>query len=116
MRWFVEGDAIAEGERFIDDANTIKANDYVLTNFRAGLESERWSALLYVENALDQDTPLSGGTGPGTIFATFRAATIVAPGSAVPFRGIFAPAFPTTYFANLPDPRQVGLRVMYRFR
>jgi iron complex outermembrane receptor protein len=115
LNWFIEGDVRHETERFIDDANTFKVDDHTLGNLRFGLEGEKWGAILFVDNVTDDDSPLSGGTGPGTVTAVFRTATLVAPGQPVAFRGVFAPRFPTSYFANMPDPRQIGLRVRYKF-
>ena len=43
-----------------------------LTNLRLGVESSRWSALVYVDNVADDRTIRSAGTGPGTVVGYFR--------------------------------------------
>jgi outer membrane receptor protein involved in Fe transport len=110
-----------EGKRFIEDDNTIWLDPYFLAGLRLGLESQHLSVQLFVDNLTDDRKVRSAGTGPGTVFAHFRTgittgapAPITAPTS-LALRSVFAPQIPTTVFANMPDPRTVGLRVSYKF-
>jgi outer membrane receptor protein involved in Fe transport len=95
--WFVEGDFEFQDERFADDRNTMVFPDYWLANFRVGVTNEAWDVIAYVDNAFDDDT-IKTGLADGDI-----------------------PYFQATQsFANkgtviLPDQRQFGLRVNYRF-
>lgn len=95
--WFVEGDFEFQDERFANDQNTMVLPDYWLANFRAGVTNDAWDVIAYVDNAFDDDT-IKTGFADGDI-----------------------PYFQATQaFANkgtviLPDQRQFGLRVNYRF-
>lgn len=100
-RWFIEMDAQLQGERYEDQWNTRKMDDYELANLRLGITSARWDALIYVNNVFDDDTILSTSSSPGNV----EVALID------PFT--FTPA--DTAGAALPDPRIVGLRFTYRF-
>ncbi len=110
-----------EGKRFIEDDNTIWLDPYFLTGVRLGLETEHLSLQLFVDNLSDDRKVKSAGTGPGTVFANFRTgittgapSPITAPAS-LALRSVFAPQIPTSVFANMPNPRTVGLRVNYKF-
>jgi outer membrane receptor protein involved in Fe transport len=118
----VDLDANWVDERFLEDDNTILLDSYYLGNLRVGIESEKWTALLYVDNFLDDDKIKSGGTGPGNSLADVRQAQVIAqlsaPTTPVNFRqpvGAFGLAIPTAVFATLPNPRTVGVRFNYKF-
>jgi outer membrane receptor protein involved in Fe transport len=124
--WFVDLDTNWIDERFAEDDNTILLDSYLLANLRFGLESEQWTAILYIDNLTDDDTIKSGGTGPGNVFADVRAATVTggasalltaqgAPANLRSSLGAFGLGIPTGVFANLPAPRLVGLRFNYKF-
>lgn len=110
-----------EGERFIEDDNTIWLPSYFLAGLRLGLENEKFNVQLFIDNLTDDRKVKSAGTGPGTVFANFR--TGIVTGAPTPptaptslsARSVFAPQIPTTVFANMPDPRTIGLRVSYKF-
>lgn len=110
-----------EGERFIEDDNTIWLPSYFLAGLRLGLENEKFNIQLFVDNLTDDRKVKSGGTGPGTVFANFRTGIVTGaptpPGAptSLSARSVFAPQIPTTVFANMPDPRTIGLRVSYKF-
>jgi iron complex outermembrane receptor protein len=101
VRLFIEGDVQAQGERYIDIWNRNKLDDFVLGNLRLGLTSDRWDALLYVDNVGDDDTVLSGNSNPGDV-----AQSLLDPTN-------FSPA--DTVGGTLPDPRVVGVRFTWRF-
>lgn len=119
---FVDVDANWVDERFTEDDNTILLESYYLANLRIGLENEKWSALLYVDNLLDDDKIKSGGTGPGNALADVRQAQVVAqlatPTTPANFRSpvaAFGLAIPTAVFADMPNPRTIGVRFNYKF-
>ena len=102
MDWFLDANATWEDERFVDENNTAKFEDYWLVDARLGLTGERWEAIAYVENVFDDDTIRTGGTGPDF-------------GQQVTETGFLAGFGTTNFFGTLPDPRTVGLRATVRF-
>ena len=121
--WFVDLDTTYTDERFIEDDNTIWLEAYTNVDLRFGVGSDKWEAVLFVNNATDDDKVRSAGSGPANALATVRLnQTIGAVGALVPanMRSPFGGSplglrIPTQVFANMPDPRVVGLRVNYRF-
>ncbi len=93
-RWVIEADAQYRSRRFVDEANLAELPSYTLTNVRAGLEAERWSVLLYVDNVLDEDA----------IQTAQRYIDVGTPDNFVPRR---------SYLALLPKPRTWGVRFAY---
>jgi outer membrane receptor protein involved in Fe transport len=116
LTWSIGVDAQYQDERFLEDDNAVVLDSYWLGNVRFGLEGERWSAIAYVNNVTDDDTVRSAGGGPGITRGTWRfgLATGLQPGVS-PSGVVAAPRLPTTYFANMPDPRVYGLRLGFRF-
>ena len=72
--------------------------------FRLGLRSDSWEILAYAENAFDDDTIRS------SFGNTFNAGI-----SFVPFPAPATFVLPLNQTPILPDGRQVGVRVNYRF-
>jgi iron complex outermembrane recepter protein len=101
VRFFIEGDMQAQGERFLDQWNRVKLDDYVIGNLRIGLTSEKWDLAVFVNNVADDDTILSAINNPGIIDNYF-----FDPGS-------FSPS--DSAAVSLPDPRIIGLRFNFRF-
>ena len=101
VKFFIEGDASAQSERYVDIFNRVKLNDFVQGNVRVGLTADRWDVMLYVNNIGDDDTVLSANSAPGDVDQALFDATN------------FSPA--DTYTATMPDPRIFGLRFSYRF-
>lgn len=101
VRFFVEGDVQAQGERYIDIWNNTKLDDFVQGNIRLGLTSTQWDALLYINNVGDDDTVLAGNSNPGDVAQSLADPTN------------FSPA--NTVGVTLPDPRIVGVRFTWRF-
>ncbi len=95
--WFVEGDAQYQSSRFADTENTTEFDSYSKVNLRAGLTADNWEALIFIDNAFDDDTVTSGSEIPDfSQELTFP-----------------APAFIT--LGILPEKRQVGVRANYNF-
>ena len=115
----IDVDANWEDERFLEDDNTAYLNSYWLANVRIGLEGENWSAILYADNVMDDRTIRSAGSGPAIYASDFRLGFFnyfpPGPPGAPLSRGVFPPSIPTTIFANLPNPRVIGLRLNYKF-
>jgi len=125
---FVETDVIWQSKRYADITNNMWTDSYLELNFRVGFQSERWEALLYVNNLLDDDTVRFTGGGPGLgCCFTLGSSIDLNPGPELdPNPGdtdglLSEPRSPvmvdlplyTTAF--LPDPRVVGARFSYRF-
>jgi iron complex outermembrane receptor protein len=100
--WLAELSASYQDERFVDDDNFLKFDDYWLVDLRLGLASERTEIILYVDNLFDDDTLKSGGSGPDF-------------GEQVTQLGFTAGLGVPHWFGTLPDPRLFGIRVNYRF-
>ena len=101
VRFFVEGDAQAQSKRYVDIWNTYWLDSYVQGNIRLGLTSDKWDALIYVNNVTDDDTVLTANSNPGDVAQSLADPTN------------FSPA--DTLGATLPDPRLIGIRFTYRF-
>jgi outer membrane receptor protein involved in Fe transport len=100
--WFVGMDVVYQDERFFLPDNFVKFEDYWQLDFRVGLQNERWDALLYINNVLDDDTIRNGGSGPDF-------------GPAMGDMGFSAGLVKTHYFAPLTPPRVLGVRLNVRF-
>ena len=97
--WLVEGDGAFTDERFVNTDNTLALDSYWLFNFRAGLASERWEVIAYVDNAFDDTTARMGLDNIDNRYLAFGGAVLVPNGA--------------RYL--LPDPRTYGIRASYRF-
>jgi outer membrane receptor protein involved in Fe transport len=102
--WFLESDVVYQGKRFLNDSNSLALDSYSEVGFRLGLRSEQWEVLAYAENAFDDDTVRSSFAN------TYNLGLRVVPAPA-PFTFVL----PLNQTPILPDGRQVGLRVNYRF-
>ncbi len=100
--WFVEADASYTDKRYLDQDNFNYVDAYWLTNLRLGLQADRWDVLLFLDNALDDDTIRSGSSGPDFALQNTRL-------------GFTAGLGANSFFAILPEPRTLGLRSSYRF-
>jgi len=100
--WFIEGNAVFEDRRYIDQDNVQFFDDYWLFDTRAGFTGEKFEFLVYVDNVFDDDTIRTGGNGPD--FA-----------QQVTELGFTAGLGLVQYFGVLPPPRQVGARITLRF-
>ena len=100
--WFLEGDASYTDKRYMDQDNFSYFDSYWLTNLRVGLQADKWDILLFIDNALDDDTIRTGGSGPDFALQNTRL-------------GFTAGLGVNSFFGILPEPRTVGLRTSYRF-
>jgi outer membrane receptor protein involved in Fe transport len=100
--WFVQANAQYRGDRFTEEDNFQQFDSYWNLDLRFGVEAENWDALLYIDNALDDDTVKTGGPGPDF-------------GEQITELGFTAGLGVTHWFATLPTPRIIGVRANYRF-
>jgi len=111
---FLETDAFWQSKRFTGITNRVSTKAFLLMNLRWGLRGERWDALVYVDNLLDNDTVRSVGGGPGLgccfiLGSGLDLSTPPQPRSAVM---VDLPLYNTAF---LPDPRVIGMRLSYNF-
>ena len=99
--WFFQTNVAYTGERYTDENNLILLDDYITTDFRLGVSSDRLEFLIYVDNAFDDDT-VKSGQGISSIVNTFR-------------QGFFPPSPSDGFVVNLPDPRVIGFRGKVKF-
>jgi hypothetical protein len=100
--WFLEGDAVYSGKRYLDQDNFMYFDSYWLFNFRTGMQTDRWDVTVFLDNAFDDDTLRTGGSGPDFGLQTPRLG--------------FTAGFGTNgFFGIFPDPRTVGVRTNFRF-
>ena len=100
--WFIDVNANWEDERYLDENQFAKFDDYWRVDARLGLSGEQWEAIAYVDNVFDDDTILTGGSGPDF-------------GRQVSETGLLAGFGASHFFGVLPEPRTVGVRASYRF-
>lgn len=62
--WFLRGDYIYNSKTYIDVENLAYLGDLNLFNARLGVETEAWTAAVYVNNITNEDTPLLGSEFP----------------------------------------------------
>ncbi len=93
MDWFARADWFYQGKRFGDEGNLVFADAGSQINVRAGIQTDRYRAELFVRNLTDDDTPTAINRFRDLSFAT--------------------PLFDFSTFGyqvGLRDRRQVGLR------
>jgi outer membrane receptor protein involved in Fe transport len=56
--WFVRGDYVYNSKTWLDAENLTYVGDLNLLNGRIGLQKDSWTASFYVDNVLNDDTPL----------------------------------------------------------
>ena len=100
--WFTQLNAIFQDERFMDQDNFVKFEEYWVFDFQLGLSSDKLDVLFYVDNLFDEDTLKSGGSGPDF-------------GAGIRDRGFSACLVQTQFFGALPPPRIFGVRLNIRF-
>ena len=105
--WFLDTDVVYQDERWTSAFNTVKLDEYTVVDLRAGLASESIEAMFYIDNVFDEDTLQS--TFANTDNAGIRAVGI--PPGTPPFTFVL----PLNQTPILPDERQYGVRVIYRF-
>ena len=133
--YFTELNARYQDDRAVDFDNNAWFKEYWRLDFRAGISKDNWEATLYVKNLLDDDTVISGGNGPDIGNSDFRFGMVFT--TCQPYPGgpqigycapgqnpngkaggpsiTAAPSIGNAWYASVPDPRQVGVRVKYSF-
>ena len=141
--YFIELNTRYQGKRFIDNTNDAYVRDYWRFDLNAGITKGNWDAVFYVKNLMDDDTVLSASTGPDIGNSDFRFGMVMTfvQHSVRPYPGgpvvatysmpdvtgqygssdglvsvVPAPVIRNMWFANMPDPRQIGMRVSYSFK
>jgi iron complex outermembrane receptor protein len=89
--WMARVDANAMDDYYFDvPPNDQKAPGYQLVHFKAGFETQNWSAYLWVRNVFDEDYVIRGF-----------------------YFGNEPPAFENTRYTQLGEPRQIGLSMTW---
>jgi outer membrane receptor protein involved in Fe transport len=119
---FVETDIQWQDKRYTGVTNNVWTDAYWNLDLRLGVRSDRFEAMLYVNNVLDNDTVRFSGGGPGLgcCFVLGSSIDLTAdpdadpPVPAVPTSAVMVdlPLFSTAF---LPPPRVIGVRWSYRF-
>ncbi len=112
---FASFSANYQSERFIEDFNKKNLQSYWLANLRFGLATDEWEFTVYVNNVLDNDTVTWAGGGPGMPVSDWRLGILVDTTRPGPPSILAAPRIASTVYGYLPPPRQIGLRLNYRF-
>jgi len=119
---FVETDILWLDKRYTSFTNNLWTDAYWNLDLRLGVRSDRFEALLYVDNVLDDDTVSFAGGGPGLgcCFVLGSSIDLSADADAdppvppVPSAAVIVD-LPLFSSAFLPSPRAVGVRWAYRF-
>jgi iron complex outermembrane receptor protein len=98
----LETDVEWQDKRYIDEFNDREVDSYSIVNMRAGVETDKWDAVVYVNNVFDDDTIQSWSAGTGIVVTAERT------------DGDFV-GFPSEGFGIAPPPRQWGVRANVRF-
>ncbi len=101
LDWFIQANAVYSSERFANPSNLVILPSYWTADLRAGLTSENWDLIVYVDNLFNDDT-VKSVTGVGSQIETVR-------------QSLFPPGPSGNTVAVLPDPRVVGVRGQLRF-
>ena len=116
---FASFSALYQSERFMEDFNKKILKSYMRANLSFGLATDEWEFAVYVKNVFDDDTITWAGGGPGMPVSDWRLAM-----SAIDHDGLGAPTvndscpsprIASTVYGYLPDPRQIGVRLNWRF-
>lgn len=92
--WFLRGDYVYNSKTWLEADNVVYVGALNLVNTRVGIESDQWTATLYIDNLTDDDTPALATQFPN--FNNFPSVTTAF--HIVPRRG-----------------RNAGLTLLYRF-
>ncbi len=99
LEWFAQVTGNYQGERKADVANLVELEDYWLANLQLGIGGEQWTLIGYAENLFDDDTIRYAQE-----FLDQRSGFVFGSGF----------AFPVAYYAYLPQPRTVGVRLLFQ--
>ncbi|MDG1462820.1 MAG: TonB-dependent receptor [Gammaproteobacteria bacterium] len=101
LDWYADASIIYKDKRFIDEFNIKELDSYWLLDVRTGLIGDRWEAILFVDNLLDDDT-VKSALDFGSIVDSNR-------------QGFFPPSPPDGIIVSMPDPRVIGVRLNFNF-
>jgi len=104
VEWYVNTQGIYSGKIYTDETNLAWTRSRETLDLRAGLEHEVWNIEFFVTN-LFQDYYYSAGARDIDIFRQ----------TALPGRPAVAAAFNNAFYVTLPERRQFGGRVKYKF-
>jgi outer membrane receptor protein involved in Fe transport len=112
--FYAESNIMWQDKRFAGVTNNLWMDAFWNFDVRIGFQTDRFEALLYVENVLDNDTVRMSGGGPGlgccfVLGSGLDLATPPVPDAAVM---VDLPLFSTAF---LPPPRLLGFRMTMRF-
>lgn len=108
-RWYLRGDAIYTGRGWDSEANIVQNDPFTRVNARIGFEKENLSIELYATNLFDNRdwAYIFRNVYQGSAGAIF---TALPPGFGFPAFG-----FPQGIVVGVPDKRDFGLRMSYKF-
>jgi outer membrane receptor protein involved in Fe transport len=112
MDWYGEANYRYQSSRYIEQFNIAELESYDRTALRFGLMADSWDIQLYVENLFDDDEVLNAGPAVGIANAQFVLGVAAPPDVTAVIAG---PNLPQDMYANMPDPRIIGLRFNARF-
>jgi iron complex outermembrane receptor protein len=98
----LETDVEWQDSRYIDEFNDREVDSFSIVNMRAGVQTDKWDALVYLNNVFDDDTIQSWSAGTGIPATAERTDPNVL-------------GFPAEGFGIAPPPRQWGVRANMRF-
>ena len=113
---FASFGALYQSERFMEDFNKKILKAYWRANLNFGLATDEWEFAVYVKNVFDDDTITWAGGGPGMPVSDWRlgVAMTTRPGPPT-INFVPSPRIASTVYGYLPDPRQIGVRLNWRF-
>ena len=111
LEWFAEANIRYQDSRWLEQWNITEFKAYTLTNISSGVIADFWDVQLYVNNVFDDDTITSGGGNPGIPTGSFGVGLAQVGG----FDVVAGPKLPSDVYANMPNPRIVGVRGNLRF-
>jgi iron complex outermembrane receptor protein len=106
----LEADVEWQDKRFMDEFNDRELDSFSVVNLRLGVQTDKWDAMLYLNNALDNDTIKSWSGGTGVVETAERDYDRLADPPEAREVG-----FPAEGFSIAPPPRQLGFRANVRF-
>ncbi len=112
---YIETDVFWQSKRFVGITNNLWTDSFLEFNLRAGVESERWEVLFYVNNLLDNDVVRSVGGGPGLGCCFILGSGLDVAGDPPRPRSAVMVDMPLFNTAFLHDPRSIGARISYGF-
>jgi hypothetical protein len=114
MEWFVKNYLNYESKKYVSVANKAKIGDVWMWNASVGLQNDRWEVTAYVNNILDDETPMIVFDFPLFDFSK----TPVLSGAPFPFEKPNNQTGMVTSNAFLITPRRsrnAGVTLRYRF-